>query len=129
MNCPNPLPGLKIKLLGSMPRLGGGDRRNVPVGKAEKPVCQKAGTRARVGAGLSGGRPSRGGEDDCADTAEREVFRLLVEGYTLRETAQQLGLKYSTVNTHMTGIYRKLGVNSRAELIIRYRDYDKEDAT
>jgi len=60
---------------------------------------------------------------------EREVFRLLVEGYTLRETAQQLGLKYSTVNTHMTGIYRKLGVNSRAELIIRYRDYDKEDAT
>jgi DNA-binding CsgD family transcriptional regulator len=59
---------------------------------------------------------------------EREVFGLLVEGYTLRETAQQLGLKYSTVNTHMTGIYRKLGVNSRAELIIRYRDYKKEDS-
>ncbi len=59
---------------------------------------------------------------------EQEVFHLLVEGYTLRETAQRLGLKYSTVNTHMTGIYRKLGVNSRAELIIRYRDYDKEDS-
>ena len=51
---------------------------------------------------------------------EQEVFRLLVEGCTLKETAQQLGIKYSTANTHMTGIYKKLGVNSRAALIIRY---------
>ena len=59
---------------------------------------------------------------------EVDVFRLLLEGYTLRETADQLGVKYSTANTHMTAIYKKLGVNSRAELIIRYRDFDGEDA-
>ncbi|NCB62468.1 MAG: LuxR family transcriptional regulator [Clostridia bacterium] len=58
---------------------------------------------------------------------ERDVFRLLLEGYTLQETADQLGVKYSTANTHMTAIYKKLGVNTRAELIIRYRDFGKEE--
>ena len=53
---------------------------------------------------------------------EHELFLLLLEGYTLKESAKQLSIKYSTANTHMTGIYKKLEVNSRAELIIRYRD-------
>lgn len=53
---------------------------------------------------------------------ERDLFLLLLEGYTLKESANQLSVKYSTANTHMTGIYKKLSVNSRAELIIRYRD-------
>lgn len=52
---------------------------------------------------------------------EKEVFELLVEGYTLKESADKLKLKYSTVNTHVTNLYRKLGVRSRAELIILYR--------
>lgn len=56
---------------------------------------------------------------------EHELFLLLLEGYTLKESAGQLFVKYSTANTHMTGIYRKLGVNSRAELIIHYRDIGK----
>lgn len=53
---------------------------------------------------------------------EKDVYLLLVEGFTLKETAEQLGITYATVNTHMTGIYKKLGVNSRAELIINYRN-------
>ena len=53
---------------------------------------------------------------------EKDIYLLLLEGYTLKEVAQELGIKYSTANTHMTGIYRKLGVNTRAELIINYRD-------
>jgi len=53
---------------------------------------------------------------------ERELFLLLLEGYTLKESAKQLSVKYSTANTHMTGIYKKLDVHSRAELIIQYRD-------
>ena len=52
---------------------------------------------------------------------EKEVFELLVEGYTLKESADKLKLKYSTINTHVTNLYRKLGVRSRAELIILYR--------
>lgn len=57
---------------------------------------------------------------------ELDVFRLLLEGYTIQETADMLGVKYSTVNTHMTAIYRKLSVTSRAELIIRYRNFESE---
>jgi DNA-binding CsgD family transcriptional regulator len=52
---------------------------------------------------------------------EKELCLLLLQGYTLKESAGMLGIKYSTVNTHMNGVYRKLGVNSRAELIIIYR--------
>lgn len=66
---------------------------------------------------------------DALTPREREVFRFLVEGYTIKETAQLLGIQYSTANTHMTSIYKKLSVNSRAELIIRYRDFEKEDKT
>jgi DNA-binding CsgD family transcriptional regulator len=53
---------------------------------------------------------------------EYQLYLLLLQGFTLKESAQQLSVKYSTANTHMNGIYRKLCVNSRAELIINYRD-------
>lgn len=53
---------------------------------------------------------------------ENDLFLLLLEGYTLKESAKQLSVKYSTANTHMTSIYKKLNVNSRAELIINYHD-------
>ena len=53
---------------------------------------------------------------------ERETYSLLLEGYTLKEAALQLGIGYSTANTYQTAIYRKLHVNSRAELIINFRE-------
>lgn len=52
---------------------------------------------------------------------EHDLYILLLEGYTLKESAMQLSIKYSTANTHMSGVYKKLEVNSRAELIINYR--------
>ncbi|GHT85889.1 hypothetical protein FACS18947_5190 [Bacteroidia bacterium] len=51
---------------------------------------------------------------------EREVFTLLIEGAKLKDIAEVLGVKFSTVNTHQKSIYKKLGVNTRAECIIRY---------
>lgn len=53
---------------------------------------------------------------------EREAYLLLLDGFTLRYCAEQMGVKYPTVNTYQTAIYKKLGVRSRAELIIQYRD-------
>ena len=53
---------------------------------------------------------------------EHDLFLLLLEGFTLKESAKQLLIKYSTANTHMTSIYKKIGVKSRAELIINYRE-------
>lgn len=60
---------------------------------------------------------------------EKETFFILLGGYSLRETAEQLNVGYSTANTYQTAIYKKLKVNSRAELIINYRDMceTKED--
>lgn len=53
---------------------------------------------------------------------EYDVYLLLLDGFSLKECAEKLSIKYSTANTHMTGVYRKLTVNTRAELIINYRD-------
>jgi DNA-binding CsgD family transcriptional regulator len=53
---------------------------------------------------------------------EKDVFLLQLEGYTLKEAAKHLGIKYSTANTHMTAIYKKLNVSTRAELIINYKN-------
>jgi len=57
---------------------------------------------------------------ECLTPRERETCLLLLEGYTLKETASRLGIGYSTANTHQTAIYKKLHVKSRAELIINY---------
>jgi len=51
---------------------------------------------------------------------ELQVFNLLIQGQTLAKTAELMGIKYTTVNTHQKSIYKKLGVNSRAECILRY---------
>jgi DNA-binding CsgD family transcriptional regulator len=59
---------------------------------------------------------------DLLTPRERELYLLLLEGLTLKESAERLSVKYSTANTHMTGVYRKLGVSSRAELLINYRN-------
>ena len=54
---------------------------------------------------------------------ETEVCRLLLEGYTLRQISGVLGLSYATINTYQTGLYRKLGINSKTELLLTFRDY------
>ncbi len=56
---------------------------------------------------------------------EREVFFLLIEGFALKEAAEQAGIEYSTAKNHMAEIYRKLNVKGRDELIINYRDIGK----
>ncbi len=58
---------------------------------------------------------------------EHDLFLLLLEGYTLKEAAQNLMIKYSTANTHMTGIYKKLKINTRASLIINYRIFSEHN--
>jgi DNA-binding NarL/FixJ family response regulator len=47
---------------------------------------------------------------------ETEVLRLLARGYGNKEIASRLGFSASTADTHVRSIYRKLSVNSRAQL-------------
>jgi DNA-binding NarL/FixJ family response regulator len=44
---------------------------------------------------------------------EGEVLRLLAEGKTNRQIAEQLVISPRTVNTHLTSLYQKMGVTSR----------------
>lgn len=46
---------------------------------------------------------------------ELEVLRLLVQGLTYAQIADQLIVSRRTVNAHATSIYSKLGVTSRAQ--------------
>lgn len=48
---------------------------------------------------------------------ETEILRLLVEGYDYRATAEKLFLSTYTVRTHITNIYHKLHVTSKAKAI------------
>jgi WD40 repeat protein/DNA-binding CsgD family transcriptional regulator/transcriptional regulator with XRE-family HTH domain len=50
---------------------------------------------------------------------EREVLRLLAQGASTQEIAQQLGVAVSTVKTYLKGIYGKLHVHSRAQAVAR----------
>ena len=47
---------------------------------------------------------------------EREVCALLLGAYPLKQVAYELQIAYATVNKHNTNIYRKLNINSKAEL-------------
>lgn len=54
---------------------------------------------------------------DGSDLSEREkqTLALIARGFRNNEAAGQLGIAESTVATHIKAIYRKLGINSRAE--------------
>ncbi|MEU7046140.1 AAA family ATPase [Streptomyces varsoviensis] len=51
--------------------------------------------------------------------AERRVAKVAAKGLTNREIAGKLYLTTSTVEQHLTRIYRKLGVSSRVQLLSR----------
>ena len=49
----------------------------------------------------------------------REILGLL-QGKSEKEVATDLGLSPHTVHIHLTPMYARLGVNSRAELLARF---------
>ena len=50
---------------------------------------------------------------------EAEVLQLLSEGASNPEIAEKLHVSVSNIQYHLTNIYSKLGVRSRAEVIVR----------
>jgi len=51
---------------------------------------------------------------------EQQVLEGMVDGLSDKQVANRLGLAPETVRTHVKNIYRKLQVNSRAELLSRH---------
>ena len=54
---------------------------------------------------------------------ETEVFQGLLAGEKMKDIATVLGIRTSTVCGYCREIYRELGVNSKAKLILQYSNY------
>ncbi|MFF9347896.1 LuxR C-terminal-related transcriptional regulator [Streptomyces sp. NPDC014734] len=67
-----------------------------------------------VGAGPVGGEPGAG--FSCLSDAERRVAALAASGYTNREIAAKLFITISTVEQHLTRVYRKINISQRRDL-------------
>jgi DNA-binding CsgD family transcriptional regulator len=74
--------------------------------RAAAAVCEAAGARTR-------GRKAVTGPAGLTER-EVEVLRLLARGRSKKQIAQTLFIAHGTVHTHVTHIYEKLGVSSRA---------------
>ncbi len=48
---------------------------------------------------------------------EKEILRMVTEGYSSKEIAERLVISPSTVHSHRTNIMSKLGLNTRHELV------------
>ena len=57
-----------------------------------------------------------GGQPKALSPREGEVLRLLAQGHSYREAADQLGVSVKTIETHRKRLADKLGLRSRAEL-------------
>lgn len=55
---------------------------------------------------------------DSLSEREREIFQLLAEGRSNKETAELLGISPATVDTHRGHIFQKLDVHNTAELVL-----------
>jgi DNA-binding NarL/FixJ family response regulator len=50
---------------------------------------------------------------------ELQLLRLVGRGLRNKQVADQLGISERTVQTHLLNIFRRLGVNSRTEAVVR----------
>ena len=57
-------------------------------------------------------------EHDRLTPRESEVLTYLSKGFTIKEIASLMGIKWFTVNDHIKSIYKKLNVSSRAEAAV-----------
>jgi DNA-binding NarL/FixJ family response regulator len=63
-------------------------------------------------------RPTRPKEFDELTEREREVFRLIVNGLSNTEIAQELYISDTTVKTHITHILQKLNLRDRVQAVV-----------
>jgi DNA-binding NarL/FixJ family response regulator len=71
---------------------------------------------AAPGASGSDVKPSFDPELDQLTTREREVLRLIAQGYTYKEIARELFISVKTVESHVSSVLRKLQLSSRHQL-------------
>jgi two-component system nitrate/nitrite response regulator NarL len=78
---------------------------------------------APISSGFQSSRPMPMGRGAPLDherltPRESEVLTYLSKGFTIKEIASLMGIKWFTVNDHIKSIYKKLNVSSRAEAAV-----------
>jgi DNA-binding NarL/FixJ family response regulator len=137
--------GRAVELLGDSPAqlehvralvdLGAALRRANRRGDARQALTRAAGLadrggmrllagRARTELRAAGARPRRTALSgvDALTAAEHRVATLAARGHSNREIAQQLYVTRRTVETHLTHVFQKLDLATRAELGVRFGD-------
>jgi DNA-binding NarL/FixJ family response regulator len=71
---------------------------------------------ATSGSSGSDVKPSFDPELDQLTSREREVLRLIAQGYTYKEIARELYISVKTVESHVSSVLRKLQLSSRHQL-------------
>ncbi len=76
-----------------------------------------------IGSGGSGPQESSGKKRQhvLLSPREEEVLRLVAEGLTNKEIARRLMVSENTIKTHVTSLFNRLGVDSRARAVVSFR--------
>ena len=59
-------------------------------------------------------------ETQSLSPREAQVIELLAKGYLYKEVADNMGVTYATIHTHIRHIYEKLHVRSRTEAVVKH---------
>ena len=97
--------------------------RQGPLGVAGAGTLAAGASAAPPGADFQSSRPMPLGRGAPLDherltPRESEVLTYLSKGFTIKEIASLMGIKWFTVNDHIKSIYKKLNVSSRAEAAV-----------
>lgn len=61
---------------------------------------------------------------DILTSREVEVLKLIIQGYTNKQVADELSISIRTVEGHRANLIEKLGIRSRVDLLRYARDHD-----
>jgi two-component system response regulator NreC len=93
------------EVVGAMKKIAEGERYLAP--SLPETLLTRERSRRRSGPGELGGLSAR----------EREIFDLVVRGYSNASISQELTISVKTVETHRANINRKLAVHSSSQLL------------
>ncbi len=66
------------------------------------------------------GKPAASSDQYNLSKRELEILELLAKGHRYKEIANDLGISFDTVRSHLRNIYEKLQVSSRTEAVVKF---------